>query len=100
MPLRFYLDAGTNEIDPSGQGADTLLTNRNLRDMLRAKGYEVHYQEFEGDHDPINGRGTLADGLIAFLGKLTTQFLRNVSKPEGIPSNAIRPQQIHCFGGK
>lgn len=69
LPLRFYLDAGTNEIDPSGQGADILLTNRNLRDVLRAKGYEVHYQEFEGDHDPINWRGTLADGLIALLGK-------------------------------
>ena len=76
MPLRFYLDAGTNEIDPSGQGADILLANHSLRGMLRAKGYEVHYQEFEGDHDKINWRGALADGLIALLGKLTTQFLQ------------------------
>jgi enterochelin esterase-like enzyme len=69
LPLRFYLDAGTNEVDLSGKGEDILLTNRHLRDVLRAKGYEVHYQEFEGDHDWINWRGTLADGLIAMLGK-------------------------------
>jgi enterochelin esterase-like enzyme len=68
LPLRFYMDAGTNEIDTSGRGADILLTNRNLRDVLRAKGYDVYYQEFEGDHEFINWRGTLADGLIVLLG--------------------------------
>ena len=36
--------------------------------IKNAKGYEVHYQEFAGNHDPINCRGTLADGLIALLG--------------------------------
>jgi|HubBroStandDraft_4_1064222.scaffolds.fasta_scaffold05574_1 enterochelin esterase-like enzyme len=68
LPLRFYMDAGTNEIDTSGRGADILLTNRHLRDVLRAKGYDVYYQEFEGDHEFINWRGTLADGLIVLLG--------------------------------
>jgi enterochelin esterase family protein len=69
LPLRFYLDAGTYEIDVSGRGSDILLTNRHLRDVLKAKGYEVHYQEFPGEHDYINWRGTLADGLIALFGK-------------------------------
>jgi enterochelin esterase-like enzyme len=68
LPLRFYMDAGTNEIDTSGRGADILLTNRHLRDVLRARGYDVYYQEFEGDHEFINWRGTLADGLIVLLG--------------------------------
>jgi enterochelin esterase-like enzyme len=45
------------------------LTNRSLRDVLRAKEYDVYYQEFEGDHEFINWRGTLADGLIALLGQ-------------------------------
>lgn len=68
LPLRFYMDAGTNEIDTDGRGADILLTNRQLRDVLRAKGYDVYYQQFEGDHEFINWRGTLADGLIVLLG--------------------------------
>ena len=28
----------------------------------------MYYQEFEGDHEFINWRGTLADGLIVLLG--------------------------------
>ena len=36
--------------------------------MLRAKGYEVRFKEFEGGHDYLSWRGTLTDGLIALLG--------------------------------
>jgi len=68
LPLRFYMDAGTNELDLSSGGGGILVPNRHLRDVLMAKGYEVHYQEFVGDHDYINWRGTLADGLINLLG--------------------------------
>jgi enterochelin esterase family protein len=68
LPVRFYLDAGTEEIDFSGGGNSILLTTRNLRDVLRAKGYEVHFQEFAGGHGYLSWRGTLADGLIALLG--------------------------------
>jgi enterochelin esterase family protein len=68
LPLRFYLDAGSDEIDLSGQGKSILMPNRHLRDVLRAKGYEVHYQEFVGGHDYLSWRGTLADGLILLMG--------------------------------
>jgi enterochelin esterase family protein len=68
LPLRWHLDAGSEELDVSGGGNSILLTTRTLRDVLRAKGYEVHYQEFAGGHDYLSWRGTLADGLIALMG--------------------------------
>ena len=49
--LRFYLDAGSAEFNATG-GADAILfCTRMLCDVLRAKGYEVHFQEFVGGHD-------------------------------------------------
>jgi enterochelin esterase family protein len=38
-------------------------------DVLRAKGYDVHYTEVAGGHDYIWWRGTLADGLVTLLGR-------------------------------
>ena len=68
-PLRFYLDAGSAEFNATG-GADSILfCTRTLRDVLRAKGYEVHFQEFAGGHDYLSWRGTLADGLMALMGE-------------------------------
>ena len=68
-PLRFYLDAGSAEFNATG-GADSILfCTRTLGDVLRAKGYEVHFQEFVGGHDYLSWRGTLADGLIALMGE-------------------------------
>lgn len=64
LALRFYLDAGSGEIDLTGNGRSILNTTRFLRDVLLAKGNEVHYQEFIGGHDFLSWRGTLADGLI------------------------------------
>jgi hypothetical protein len=54
LPLRFYMDAGTSEVDLDGRGRGILFTNRQLRDVLRAKDYLVSYREFAGDHDNIN----------------------------------------------
>ena len=69
LPLRFYLDAGSREFDRDVNGDSMLVTNRHLRDVLRAKGYEVFYQEFQGAHDYLSWRGLIADGLILLEGK-------------------------------
>jgi len=69
LPIRFYLDAGSLELDRSGKGGSILVPNRHFRDVLRAKGYEVFYQEFQGAHDYASWRGTIADGLILLGGK-------------------------------
>jgi enterochelin esterase-like enzyme len=66
--LRFYLDAGTYEYDMSGRGSGILMPSRHLRDVLRLKGYEVHWQEFSGGHDYLSWRETLAEGLIQLVG--------------------------------
>jgi enterochelin esterase-like enzyme len=68
LPLRFYLAVGTFEYDRNGGGGEILEGTRHLRDVLLAKGYQVHYQQFVGGHDGLSWRGTLADGLIALLG--------------------------------
>jgi enterochelin esterase-like enzyme len=64
QPVRFYMEAGWFE---GGEGGGILDTNRYFRDILRAKGYTVHYREFRGGHEYVNWRGTFADGLI-YLG--------------------------------
>jgi enterochelin esterase-like enzyme len=68
LPLRFYLAAGTFEFDRNGGGGEILEGTRHLRDVLLAKGYQVHYQQFVGGHDGLSWRGALADGLINLLG--------------------------------
>ncbi|HLJ50128.1 MAG TPA: enterochelin esterase [Bryobacteraceae bacterium] len=68
LPLRFYMDAGTFEVDVSGGGGAILEPSRHMRDVLLAKGYEVHYQENVGGHDYLSWRGSLAEGLLALVG--------------------------------
>jgi enterochelin esterase-like enzyme len=76
-PLRFYLDAGSAEFNATGGGDAILFCTRTLRDVLRAKGYEVHFQEFAGGHDYLSWRGTLADGLIALMGGAATNSIQD-----------------------
>jgi enterochelin esterase family protein len=70
LPLRFYLEVGLLENNPSlHNGSSSLISNRHLRNVLRAKGYSVQYTEFNGGHDCLCWRGTLADGLLALMEK-------------------------------
>jgi enterochelin esterase-like enzyme len=71
LPIRFYMDVGDleNNLFEKGPASPNLLTtNRNLRDVLSSKGYQLYYQEFSGGHDQICWRGTLSDGLRYLLG--------------------------------
>jgi len=61
------MDAGLFEVDYVGSGGAILEPSRNMRDVLLAKGYDVHYREFASGHDYLNWRGTLGDGLITLL---------------------------------
>ena len=63
LPVRFFLSVGRDEIVPSG--ANSLSNMHQMRDALIGHGYDVKYEEIEGQHDPINWRLTLPDGLIA-----------------------------------
>jgi enterochelin esterase-like enzyme len=61
--IRLYLEIGLLE----GRFADIpspLEANRHLRDVLKAKEYELHYVEYSGGHDYLCWRGSLATGLM------------------------------------
>jgi enterochelin esterase family protein len=73
LPIRFYIDVGKFEFDATGDGFGTLEPARRLRDVLRAKGYDVTYQEFLSGHDDITWRGSFADALIALFGPLVNR---------------------------
>ncbi len=70
LPIQFHLDFGLMENHPTkGVVPNMVMANRHMRDVLLAKGYKIHFQEFNGGHEYINWRGTLSDELIALLGK-------------------------------
>jgi enterochelin esterase-like enzyme len=68
LPLRFYLEAGRQENRLRPDGTSLLGSNRHLRTVLQAKGYDVRYREFNGGHSILNWRGSVADGIVALLG--------------------------------
>jgi enterochelin esterase-like enzyme len=62
--IRFVLQVGILERGATPGGGPSILdTNRRLRDVLVRKGYDVHYTEVAGGHEPLSWRGGLADGL-------------------------------------
>jgi enterochelin esterase family protein len=66
LALRFYLEAGTLEVNSLlalDSGPNLIVANRHMRNVLQARGYDVHYSEFAGGHDYLCWRGSLADGL-------------------------------------
>ena len=69
LPLRWWMEVGTLEGGAPRPDTSQLGANRHMRDVLRAKGYDVTYKEYVGAHDYINWRGSIADGLIALLAK-------------------------------
>ena len=62
QPLRIFLEVGLQEWIP-------LPLHRHLRDVLDAKGYDLHYREYHGGHDALCWRGGFADGLISLWGR-------------------------------
>ena len=64
LPIRFYMEVGIYDL-----GAAMLGSNRELRDGLQLKGYDVDYHEFAGGHNSVNWRGSFSDGLISLLGR-------------------------------
>jgi enterochelin esterase family protein len=69
LPVRFFLEAGTFEVDKQGTGGDILEATRTLRDVLLAKAYEVHFRQVVSGHDDLSWHGTFADGLITLFGQ-------------------------------
>ena len=63
VPVRFYLEIGLQE-----GAADMLASNRHLRNVLEAKGYDLSYAEFNGGHTYACWRGSLAHGLLVLAG--------------------------------
>jgi enterochelin esterase-like enzyme len=61
LPLRFYMEVGLQE------PAEMILPNRHLRDVLMLKGYDISYTEFNGGHNYVCWRGSLADSLIKLI---------------------------------
>lgn len=71
LPIRFYLDCGLQEtIMRSFSNFNFIENHRKMRDILKSKGYEVYYQEFQGGHEWSGWRKTLPDGLIILLNQI------------------------------
>jgi enterochelin esterase-like enzyme len=67
--VAFYLEAGIYEQTRVENGVDLLTSNRHLRDVLRAKGYKLAYDEFAGGHSDLNWRSGFARGMLELVGR-------------------------------
>lgn len=68
QPVRYYLDVGILEHARMLDGGPSqLVSNRHMRDVLRAKGYEVIYREYSGGHDYSSIQNPLFDALPLLL---------------------------------
>ena len=65
VDAKLYLDVGLMETKDGN--LSQLATNRRLRDVLRKKGYDVSYVEFNGTHAFPCWRAGFADALMALL---------------------------------
>lgn len=65
LPLRFYLEVGSEETRRSPNGVIFLEANRHLRDTLVTKGYVVRYSEVPRNiHDPEHLLPTMPAGIV------------------------------------
>lgn len=68
LPLRFCLDVDINKnIHLPTWNACMLNSNRQLRDLLRARGYPLCYTEYSGSRDMLSWRNILSDSLTRLL---------------------------------
>lgn len=67
LGINFYLDVGLYDL-----GLGRVGVNRQLRDILELKGYQVDYYQYKSGHSYIGWRHTLAKGLISLLSKRKT----------------------------
>jgi enterochelin esterase family protein len=65
VPVRYFVEIGLEE------GPDMVPTNRHMRDVMIAKGYDVAYREYNGGHSWHNWIGGIADGLITLTSRWT-----------------------------
>ena len=59
LPIRFFLESGIYEVPR------IVLTNRQFRDVLIAKGYDVLYREYPGNHEYTHWAWAMVDGLLS-----------------------------------
>lgn len=65
LPLRFYIEVGSEETRVSPNGVVFVEANRHLRDMLAEKEYVFRYSEVPRNiHDPEHLRPTLPAGIV------------------------------------
>ena len=57
-----------NVVTARNRGHYMLSTDRRFRDLLRAKGYDFHFEEFGGVHRELSWQSELAKGLISLGG--------------------------------
>jgi enterochelin esterase family protein len=68
-PIRLFVAAGNIEtvVTPTNRGHYMVATNRHLRDVLVARGYDLTYWEFAGAHSDLSWQDGLARGLVVLL---------------------------------
>jgi enterochelin esterase family protein len=65
LPLRFYIEVGSEETRRAPNGVVFVEANRHLRDVLAMKEYVFRYSEVPRNiHDPEHLRPTMAAGIV------------------------------------
>jgi len=64
LPIRFYLEVGSKETVRTPSGVVFIEANRDLRDVLVSKKYDVRYVEVpDAVHNPAHWKKALPDGI-------------------------------------